>query len=395
MRKTLNQRLAKGTDELEFRRQISRLMLLTLLFGLLLAGCHSDPELLPTIRLGYAPHDHHAALYVAAQMPDYFRTHGGLYLEEVEPKKNYQLIENGRTLANVSLHSSVGGGQLIRKLHEKQFDVVLGGVPAMLKQIDAGSELKIVAPLMSDGAALVLAKDIPVNDWTGFVALAKKTEKPLRIGYKIETSVQNLIFEQALLAENISFSRENEREGDQVVVLNLHGAKNLIPALKNDLIDGFVIMQPFAALAEHQQVGKTVAQLSTLPPEGQWVGTPCCAIGANGELLTRQREELTKLVTLLLRANLYLQGHLKEGGSLVADWLGRPSDVERLSLPSIKFLVEYDDHWHRGVDSWILSMNQQGRVQGGLRAAALEGTAKEQIYDLQIYNRARERVGQP
>lgn len=368
------------------------LLIFSLLVSLLVTGCDSEPEALPIIRLGHAPHDHHAALYVVAQLPEYFRQQGGLYLEEITFKQRYRLIEQGREIAEINVQPGVGGGQLIRKLHEKQLDVALGAVPAMLKQIDAGSDLKMVAPLMSEGAALVMGKDSSVTDWPSFVEMAKRAEKPLRIGYKIETSVQNLIFEQALRAEKIPFSREEVIGGAKIVVLNLHGSKNLIPALKNGLIDGFVIMQPFAALAEYQQVGKTVAKLCDLPPEQQWAGHPCCAIAANGALLERERDLLSKLVALLLRGNRYLQQHPEESAELVARWLEKPVEVERLSLPTIKYLVDFPGTWHRGVDSWVLTMSKQGRLQGGLRAAVQDGSAKKLLYEMEIYDRARELV---
>ncbi len=371
-----------------------RILLAILIYGLLCVGCQQQPAELPRIRLGHALHDHHATLFVAAQLPDYFRQHGDLYLQEVEYRKRYQLVEKGRPIADVQLQPGTGGGQLIRKLHEQQIDVALGGVPAMVKQIDAGSPLKIIAPMMSEGAALVLANDFPAADWASFIEVAKQTQEPIRIGYKFQTSVQNLIFEQALQAEGVSFSREQAEAGKAVVVRNMFGAKNLIPALQNDLIDGFVIMQPFAALAEYQQVGKAVARLSDLPPDRQWHDHPCCALAANGLLLEQKRELLSKLVLLLLRANLYLQEQPEKSAALVSKWLERPLPVEQLSLPTIKFLANYSDQWHSGVEFWISSMDQQGEMTGTLKAAIDKGTLKDLLYDMHIYEQARSELEQ-
>ena len=371
------------------------LLFASLFFSLLLNSCTSEPDPLPTIRLGHAPHDHHSALYIVAQLPDYFKQHGNLYLEEVVFKEHYRLIDHDQPVADVKVQSSTGGGQLIRKLHEKQLDIAFGSVPAMIHQIDAGSSLKIVAPLMSEGAGLVLGKKAEATDWDSFVALVKQSEKPLRIGYKIQTSVQNLIFEQALRAEGISFSREEGNATAQLIVLNLHGAKNLIPALKNGLIDGFVIMQPFVALAEEQGVGKTVAQLCDLPPEQKWAGHPCCAIGANGDLLESDRDLLSRLVTLLLRGNRYLQQYPEQSTGLVANWLGTSIEVEKSSLPTIKFLVDFPPEWHRGVSGWLETMNQQGRLTGKLNADTDAGTNAPLLYDMSIYQQARKGVFSP
>ena len=359
-----------------------------LLLGLV--SCSSEQEMLPTIRVGYAPHDHHAALYVAAQLPAYFRQHGGLYLEEIKFKQHYRLIDQGKPIAEVKLHVSTGGGQLIRKLSEKQLDLALGGVPAMIRQIDLGSRLKIVAPLMSDGAALVMAKPLELSDWPTFVELVKKSERPLRIGYKIDYSVQQLIFEQALTAERISFARSSQADADaQLLTYNLHGPQNLIPAVKNGLIDGFVIMQPFVALAEEQQVGTAVAQLAEMPPEGKWAGQPCCAVGANGPMLSRQRDVLGKMVALLLKANGYLQSHKDEGAQLVSNWLGKPYEVEKRSLPTINFLVDYPAEWHRGISFWLDALRQDGHLQGDVHSAAQKGEIDALLYDMAVYRQAR------
>lgn len=361
----------------------------------MLTACNSEPETLPVIRLGHAPHDHHAALYIAAQLPSYFQQQGGLYLKEIKFKKHYQLIDQGRKIADVMVHSSTGGGQLIRKLHENQLNVAFGGVPAIIQQIDGGSRMKIIAPVMSEGAALVMKNDFPASDWPTFIAAVKQRKQPLRIGYKIETSVQNLIFEQALQAEGISFSHSQDKTDVQVIVRNLYGAHNLIPALKNDLIDGFVVMQPFPALAEYQQQGKMISLLRDLPPAQQWLDHPCCAIAANDLMLHQHPDVLIKLVTLMLRANIYLQENPRKSASLVANWLGNPFAVEKLSLPTIKYLVDYSANWHQGVAFWISAMKEQSRLQGILKTGLQEKATEALLYDMSIFDRARAQVGQP
>lgn len=371
----------------------NRLLFIILLLLIGAVSCSREPDILPTIRIGYAPHDHHAALYVAAQLPTYFKQNGGLYLEEIKYKKHYRLIERGKVLADVNLHLSTGGGQLVRKLSEKQLDLVLGSVPAMIKQIDDGSSLRIVAPLMADGAALVMSKQLDVSDWPAFVDLVKKSERPLRIGYKVDFSVQQLIFEQALQEEGIRFAPEGEPDKKaQLLLYNLHGPQNLIPALVNGLIDGFVVMQPYVALAEQQQVGTAVAQLAEMPPARKWAGQPCCAVAANGNLLNRERKLLEKMVTLLLRANRYLQEHQDEGAQLAANWLGKPYEVEQRSVPTISYLVDYPDEWHRGIAFWLDSLKKDGRLQGKINSVEQSSEVEALLYDMSIYRQARKSV---
>ncbi len=364
-------------------------LILFFLVSLLMIGCQDKREALPTISVGHALHDHHAALFIAAQLPDYFYQQGGVYLKEIEFKKHYLLMEYEKPLAEVMLHSSPGGGQLIRKLHEKQVDLALGGVPAIIKQIDSGSQMKIIAPLMSEGAALVIDKNIPAEDWASFIQVIKQSKEVVRIGYKIRMSVQNLIFEQALKEEGIAVSREQIGTDTEVVVRNLYGPKNLIPALKNGLIDGFVVMQPYASLAEYQGHGKVIAQLRDLPPDKKWEGHPCCAIAGNPEILKSEREVLIKLVALLLRANQYAEQQNESSAELIAAWLEQPLKVEQLSLPTIQYLVEFQDTWHSGVENWITSMGNQGRIKGVMGTAVKNGNIENVLYDMKFFNEAK------
>jgi len=127
---------------------------------------------------------------------------------------------------------------------------------------------------MAEGAGLVVANGLSADNWDELLMYIHAARRPLKIGYKSEVSVQNLIFEQALLKSDIAFSHDPDDEKAQVLLVNLNGADNLIPALENDLIDGFVIMQPFLALAQTQGVGKMIALLRDMPPKGRWHGQP-------------------------------------------------------------------------------------------------------------------------
>ncbi len=69
-------------------------LILFFLVSLLMIGCQDKREALPTISVGHALHDHHAALFIAAQLPDYFYQQGGVYLKEIEFKKHFPQTED-------------------------------------------------------------------------------------------------------------------------------------------------------------------------------------------------------------------------------------------------------------------------------------------------------------
>lgn len=355
----------------------------------LLGGCKGKEKPLPTLRIGHAPHDHHSPLYIAALNPDHFKEHGGIYLKEIIFQLEYELIADGRTIAHVTIDSSTGGSKLIRKLAEDHYDMTFGGFPAMLSYIDQGSSMHIVAPVMGEGAGLVVDNDLPVKNWDEFLAYARKSKKPVRVGYKIATSVQNLIFERALHESGISFSKKLDDTSAEIILVNMYGAKNLIPGLKNELIDGFVIMQPFLALAEESGEGKVVAMLNKLPPENSWEGHPCCALAGNDAYVQSQPKVVEAMVTLLLRASQFINDNPVKSAQYIAQWLDIPSEIEEQSIPTIKFITEFNEEWDQGVDFWVENMVEEGKLQGKVKEAHETGELEKLLYDRDLYDKAR------
>jgi NitT/TauT family transport system substrate-binding protein len=245
---------------------------------------------------------------------------------------------------------------------------------------------------MAEGAGLIVDKNLPVNTWDEFLDYVRSREQPLRIGYKIETSVQNLIFEQALMETGIPFSASPDDSAAKIRLVNLHGAKNLIPAMENELIDGFVIMQPFLALAQTRGSGKLIALLRDLPPEHKWRGHPCCALAANDAFVQSHGLVAEAMTSLMLRANRFIVENPEESARQIAHWLGLPAEVEAESLPTIKFTAELDKNWDNGIDFWIESMIEGGLLKGKIKDAYTAGGVRGLIYDKDTYERAREQT---
>lgn len=353
-------------------------------------GCRQpDPEQLPVLRIGHAPHDHHAPLYIAAMNPDFFRKNGGIFLKEVTFRKEYILISDNKQLAQVIIDSSTGGKKLIRTLDEQHNDITFGGVPAMLSFIDKGSNMEILLPVMSEGAGLVVNNSMPVSSWMEFVHYVNNKAEPVKIGFKTAVSNQNLIFESALKSVSISFAKKGaEGEHDSKILLfNLFGAKNLIPAMQNGIIDGFVVNQPFVAMAEHKGIGKMIASLSDLPPDGKWKNNPCCALAGNKKYVSEHPDLIEPLLNLLLRANRFITQQPGQSAQQIAQWLDIDPEVEQLSLPTINYMTDYDEDWNRGINFWVESMIESDKLTKKIKTAYEQGELDTLIYNKQIYNR--------
>lgn len=362
-----------------------------LLFFLVNGCSNPEPKKLPVLRIGHAPHDHHAPFYIAAMNPDFFLKDGGIYLEEITFGKEYVLMADERPLAEVIVTTSTGGKKLVRTLDEELNDITFGGVPAMLSFIDQGSDMQILMPVMSEGDGLVVNNDIPADNWEEFADYVRSRKEPVKIGYKIALSVQGLILEKALKSAAIPFAQNTDdtKAETGVVLVNLYGAKNLIPALENGIIDGFVVNQPYVAYAVQQGKGKMIASLSDLPPDGKWKNNPCCALAGNRKYVTRHPQVVEQFLILLLRANRFINQYPEKSADQIARWLNISPEIERLSLPTIKYIVDYDDNWNRGVDSWVEMMIEAGKIRGDVKTAYEAGHLHRKIYDMSTFTKAK------
>ncbi len=354
--------------------------------GAFVLGCQGSGQSLPVLRIGHAPHDHHAALYVAASVPEHFESRYGVFLREVVPRTEYLLTDHGKPVARVVIDSSVGGKELIRRLAQDQFDLAFGGFPAMVEAIDHGGAIRVVAPVMTGGAGLVVRRDSPFADWEGFLAYVRSRERPVRVGYKSAVSVQGLVFERALHRADITHTANPQDTAAQIRLVNLHGPQNLLPALENDLIDGFVVMQPFLALAEEAGTGKVVALLDQIPGD-DGAAFPCCALAAREDYLEREPRAAALMVDLLLHASRYIEDHPAQAAAVVASWLGVSPQVEGKALPTIHFVREFDQAWEEGVRRWVESMVASGLLDGRVRDAWTGDRLEDVVYDARIHRK--------
>lgn len=355
---------------------------------LLSLACSREPASIPVIRVAYAPHDHHAALYAAALSPEYFQENGNLYLQEKTFKKDYDLIEGGTVIARVTLDSSGGGSQNIRGLCEDRFDFAFGSFPEMVRAVDEGRPVKVVAPIMAGGTGLVVNSDMCARSWKEFVALARWREKPLRVGYETEGSGPQTALEAALRREGIPSGKWLENPSARVLMVNLYGQGNLIPAVKAGLVDGFVGMQPLLAEAEFAGAGKIIAYIEDFETAGGEGYFPCCALGAREEFISRNPGQAEKFLTLVLRANRYVSQNPKEAAKKVAKWLEKPVEIEEMSLSTNKYSTGFKDGWKESADAWLRDAIEKRELVGAVRKAYEEGETWRRVFDLPLLDKA-------
>jgi len=347
----------------------SLLLIASLVF---LAGAQEKP--LPKLTVGYVKQDHHTALFTAALNPERTKKDIGIWLEPVEAKSRYSLMENGKKLADVDLVAAPGGGKMLTLLAQGQFDISLGGIAAMANSVDKGAAVAVISPLHSRGNMLVMKTGVTASNWKEFVAYVNSSDKPVRIGYKDPVSVARIIFEKGLSAEGIAFAGES-KPGVKVVTVNMKGEEFLNPGISNGLIDGYVSNNPWAAIAEEKGVGTCTADLDQLPP-GTWKDHPCCAVAATNEVVAGKPTLVKKMLMLMIMSTSYMEQDRTVAEKAASEWLGTSAKVEHASIETSGFGMRPTPSFKKNLSVWVDEMNAQKKLSGRLKNKKLDGSEK-------------------
>ncbi len=319
----------------------------------------------PLLKVGHCRHDHHSAVFIAQARGEEMREEYGTYLEPLG-EAYYALIEDGEKVAEIEFIPSLGAMNVPNNMVSGQFELAFGGVIAFMVSADQGTGVRIVSPLHSRGDMLVVPPDSPVEDWEGFLAWVEQSGEPVVVGYKSPKAVALLLLESALDHAGVPYSHHgNVRQGSEVLLFNAQGESNLNPSLQNGTIDAFVSNNPSCALAEHSGIGRSVAELSDLPP-GEFVNHPCCAIAATSEVLETKPEEVTAALRLFAAATDWINANPEGAAETVAEALGNPVEVERVSMATSGYSMEVTEDWLANMETIVRRVRDLGAFSGPL-----------------------------
>lgn len=364
-----------------------------LIFLLIVPLTFPEDEAVPVLRIGHVGHDHQIALYVACLETERFRKDYGIYLKEVKEKEVYDLYEGQKKLAQLHLFKVGGGSRMPASMERGEIDIGFGGVASVAFFVDKGNSFKILCPLNTEGDMLVMRKSFPVSNWKEFVEQVKKSEKPVKIGYKAPVAVAKLIFVRALEEENLSYLESSEERGKsaKIELVNLQGGKNMVPCLASGAVDGFVMNQPEVSRAVVRGLGKVVCELAELPPEGKWNDHPCCCIVARGEIVEKHCDEVKCLLKVILMATQLINEDKELAIKDASKWTKISEEIERDSVPSIVYLAIPTKRWKAGMVTWIEMMNEIGKFKGDLANLKAEDV-EAKLYDFSLVDEAEKEL---
>ncbi len=379
-------------------KKIMCLCVFLLLALVVLPGCKQKEQSQtksaePTaIRIGHVGHDHQTALYVALDNASEYTKQSGISVTIVVDRKFYELFDNGKKIADIEVVKVGGASELPTALAQNVIEVGLGGVAPVLASVDSGSPVRLISPLHYKGDMFIVRPDFEAKSWGEFVALAKVTKQPIRIGYKNPMAVAKVVFEEALKHEGITFGGDPSQTNLQVHMVNVQGGGKLNVALGSGLIDGYAGNNPFPAIAVEKKIGRIICDLEELPP-GTFRDHPCCCIAANIGAIEGKSEVIVDLLVLLLQANETINSDLDKAVAAAVRWIGTSESVERMSIPTSGYSMEPSAKWHQTMGKWIEVMNGLDIFR-----AKLKGLKPEEVsqlaYDLSLLEKAREKLEQ-
>lgn len=318
---------------------------------------------LPVIRVGYIFTTNHTPFMAAMSLGDDL-TVKGYSLHPVLPKEKYELRKNGNPVAMLDILVIKSGSETATLFAQKHLDISLASITAIISGIDKGSPMKIVSPLVLAAGGLVVSEDNPASTWEEFIAWVKESKQPVRIGYHSPSSAPVIILEAALHAEGLTTSSNPNAMDAKVILVDLKGIPNMLPALASRQVDAAVGPEPFPQTAVLRKQGKIVEELRNMPPEGQWKNYPCCVVVASNDMIASDPGSVREFVSFLNAASAWSNENREKSGAIGAAWIGLPPELGQKSTS--QFLQKFTQNWKDGAAGYMKVLNDAGYFKGVL-----------------------------
>ena len=265
-----------------------------------------------TVKIGYLPSDHDAALFVADQQ--------GLFEE-----KNI----------SVELVQFNNGGDLMTAMASGDVDVGYVGIAPVLSSISAGVPAKVISAAQVEGSGILVTDDSHIH--TAYDLKGKTIATPG------EASIQHVLLSYYLKQHGLSLDDINE-SAMKVPSIN--------DALKTNNIPAAITFQPYVSIAEANDNIEELADSSEILP-----GHPCCVVVASDDFIKNHKDTVKDIIEIHEQATQFINDNIDNGTTdevvklLPEDIVTDPA-VEAESLESFPFISGLDDSYKASVDSF-------------------------------------------
>ena len=256
-----------------------------------------------TVKIGYLPSDHDAALFVADAQ--------GLYKE-----KNI----------STELVQFNNGGDLMTAMASGDVDVGYVGIAPVLSSVSSGVPVKVISSAQVEGSGIIVTNDSNIHSAQD---LAGKT-----IATPGEASIQHVLLSAYLKTNGMSLDDINE-SAMKVPSIN--------DALKTGNLPAAITFQPYVSLGEaDDNINELVDSAQIMP------GHPCCVVVASDDFIKNHEDTAKDIVAIHENATTFINEQIKANKTddivklLPEDIVADPA-AEADSLQSFPFIFGLDD----------------------------------------------------
>ena len=272
-----------------------------------LGGDSSD-----TVKIGYLPSDHDAALFVADAQ--------GLYKDKG---------------INTELVQFNNGGDLMTAMASGDVDVGYVGIAPVLSSISAGVPVKVISAAQTEGSGIIVTGDSNIKSAQD---LSGKT-----VATPGEASIQHVLLSAYLKANSMSLDDINE-SAMKVPSIN--------DALKTGNLPAAITFQPYVSLGVADDNIDELVDSSEIMP-----GHPCCVVAASDDFLKNHQDTAKDIVAIHENATTFINDNIKDGKTaevvkLLPKDIVADEDAEAKSLESFPFISGLDDSYKANVDTF-------------------------------------------
>lgn len=265
-----------------------------------------------TVKIGYLPSDHDAALFVADAQGKF--------------------AEKNITTELVQFNN---GGDLMTAMASGEVDVGYVGIAPVLSSVAKGVPVKIISSAQTDGSGIVVTKE------SGITSAADLKGKS--IATPGEASIQHVLLTYYLKENNLSTDD-----------LNISAMKvpSMNDALKTKQIDGIITFQPYVSIAANNSENVVLEDSADILPNH-----PCCVVVASDDFIKNHEGTVKDILAIHENATEFINEQIILGNAsavvkLLPEDIVADSDLEALSLESFPFISGIDNGFKADVDAF-------------------------------------------
>ena len=246
-----------------------------------------------TVKIGYLPTDHDAALFVA-NSTGMFKDAG----------------------IDVELYEYNNGGDLMSAMASGDLDVGYVGITPVIYSMSKGVPIKIVAGAQNEGSGL-LSYDSSVKSITDLKGKVVATPG--------ESSIQSVLLKYDLKKNGLNIS---DIESPSMKVSSMNDA------LKTGSIDGMVTYEPYATISKEINNQTLVENSSDILPDH-----PCCVVVMSEKFLSGNSTKVNKILDIHKNATEKIMENPEGMVQYLPSHIVPNAEIEKESLTNIRWVI--------------------------------------------------------